>query len=64
MFSKDYVEEEAKGEPDKQWPHSACIIDVTRCSVAFANPEDLIGPVWSISLLFADPQKTRMGDRI
>ena len=42
MFSKDYVEEEAKGEPDKQWPHSACIIDVTRCSVAFANAEDLM----------------------
>ena len=42
MFSKDYVEEEARGEPDKQWPHSACIIDVTRCSVAFANAEDLM----------------------
>ena len=42
MFSKDYVEEEAKGEPDKQWPHSACIIDVTRCSVAFANAGDLM----------------------
>ena len=42
VFSKDYVEEEAKGEPDKQWPHSACIIDVTRCSVAFANAEDLM----------------------
>ena len=42
VFSKDYVEEEAKGEPDKQWPHSACIIDVTRCSVAFANAGDLM----------------------
>ena len=42
MFSKDYVEEEAKGEPDKQWSHSACIIDVTRCSVAFANAGDLM----------------------
>ena len=27
---------------DKQFPHAACIIDVTRCSVAFANVEDLI----------------------
>ena len=42
VFSKDYVDEEAKGEPDKQWPHSACIIDVTRCSIAFANAEDLM----------------------
>ena len=31
-----------KDNDDKQWPHAACIIDVTRCSVAFANVEDLI----------------------
>ena len=41
-LSKEYIEDEAKGEADKQFPHAACIIDVTRCSVAFANADDLM----------------------
>ena len=31
-----------KDNDDKQFPHAACIIDVTRCTVAFANAEDLM----------------------
>ena len=50
MLSKEYIEDERKAleksggkdNNDKQFPHAACIIDVTRCSVAFANVEDLI----------------------
>ena len=47
---KEYIEDERKAleksggkdHDDKQFPHAACIIDVTRCSVAFANADDLM----------------------
>ena len=49
-LSKEYIEDERKAleksggkdNDEKQFPHAACIIDVTRCSVAFANAGDLM----------------------
>lgn len=39
---KEYIEDEKHALSDKQFPHAACIIDVTRCSVAFENVADLM----------------------
>ena len=39
---KEYIANEQAGRSDKQFPHAACIIDVTRCSVAFSGCEDLL----------------------
>ena len=59
---KEYqVEFETEAQHDKRFPHTAAIIDVTRCSVALADPADLME---AFQLLTSQESQDKLGYKI